>query len=219
MNMTDITDAQIKRLRELMERRDAANAAWSAAPYDPNARLQYHRCVGALANEAMGCLSALLDALESRATPAPDHIHISGKDMSSETLESLAVMIAAAQKQFGKPVPVAVDEAARALIAALDNSFWGNSMGGILAGRNRLLAALGNAAPGAVDEALKKAVQEMRQYWRYAARDRYSVAEMDRLIDAVCSLALGQGAKAGEVIPTPAEPPSDGSVYPGVGET
>ena len=53
--------------------------------------------------------------------------------------------------------PVAVDEAARALIAALDNSFWGNSMGGILAGRNRLAAALGQTAPAqvAVDEPLK----------------------------------------------------------------
>jgi hypothetical protein len=67
MNMTDITDAQIKRLRELMERRDAANAAWSAAPYDPNARLHHDNCVGVLAHEAIKYLPALLDALAETA--------------------------------------------------------------------------------------------------------------------------------------------------------
>ena len=85
-------------------------------------------------------------ALESRATPAPGPV-----PRFEELTREPRIEVLRRNKQ---PAPVAVEEAARALIAALDNSFWGNSMGGILAGRNRLVAALGNAAPGAVDEAL-----------------------------------------------------------------
>ena len=170
--MTPITDAQIKRLWELMTKRDAANAAWSTAPYDPNARLHHDKCVGVLAHEAIKYLPALLDALESRATHAP----------------------------------VAVDEAARALIAALDNSFWGNSMGGILAGRNRLAAALGKPAPVAVDEAKCIWVENddginegtCGVMWEFIAG-----GVLDNMVKFCpqCgkSVAIGQGAKAGEV--------------------
>jgi Lar family restriction alleviation protein len=124
------------------------------------------------------------------------------------------------------PAPVAVDEAARALIAALDNSFWGNSMGGILAGRNRLVAALGKPAPVAVDEAKCIWVENddginegtCGVMWEFIAG-----GVLDNMVNFCpqCgkSVAIGQGAKVGEVIPTPAEPPSDGSVDPGVGET
>lgn len=168
-----ITADQIKRLRELMTKRDAANAAWSTAPYDPNARLHHDKCVGVLANEAIKYLPALLDALESRATPAieldaydagllsdfgggnvgwwQDYIRAElgrAHEFYQHQMESRGAPdhIPDAGNMVPKPAPVPVDEAARYLIAAIDDILMGRSMGGIIAGRNRLLAALGHGA-------------------------------------------------------------------------